>query len=635
MTVQGGYAGSILYVDLDSAQINKEPLRSELVKDFLGGAGINAQLAYDSIKPVVNPLDPGNALIFGVGPLVGTLIPGAGKSCCLAKSPISKKIGASVTGSLGALKFAGYDHLVITGKADRPVYLTIQNDDVRLVDARHVWGKDTFNATDDLWKDLGNEFTVLTIGPAGENLTANASIVADKYSCFSRGGLGSVMGSKNLKAVAIHGSKDIRVVQPDRFTEALDSLNSEFFSQRLLKEWRVYGTLVSLQPMAKAGLYPFKNYQEAVEAGEMIRSFDVERFLQVKAGDVACMSCPIGCKHRIHVKEGKYAGLQFTVGCANAAMQTWGSYCGCMGSWDVVFKGAELCNRFGMDFYDTSALVSWAIEIYKKGLIDNKETNGLELDWGKADAIQELMEQIAYRRDFGDTLARGLIEAPRIVGRGSEEYAVHVKGMAPPFDARARISSESFSQFVCSRGGHSIGVTTTMMPRKPGQMRRFAARTGLPPEDAVERVLTGPEEFHAGRISRWFEDNLVVLDALGICQFPPFQQVNLAAYAELYSALTGIEINAAGLLQAAEKVSYIRRAFNIREKACSPEEDVAPRRFVNETLKFGEEQRAPLDKKNISELVTGYYDERGWNPDGSIKENRIKTLGLNKYLGDA
>jgi len=631
----GGYAGNVLYVDLGTGRTRREPLREELVKDFIGGAGINAQLAYEAIRPARSPLDPGNALVFGVGPLVGTLVPGAGKSCSLAKSPASGKIGASITGSLASLKFAGYDHLVITGKAEDPVYLEIHNDEVRIKDGAHLWGKDTFGTTDDLWGKLGNEYTVLSIGPAGENLNANASIVADKYSCFSRGGLGSVMGSKNLKAIAVYGSQDIRVAHPNRFMKALNTLNETFFSQRLLKEWRIYGTLVSLQPMAKTGLYPSKNYQEAVKAEEMIRSFDLERFLEVKAGDVACISCPIGCKHRIHVKEGKHAGLQFSVGCANAAMQTWGSYCGCMGFWDVVFKGAELCNRLGMDFYDTSALVSWAIEIYQKGVIDSKDTHGIELDWGKADEIQTLIQQMAFRQGFGDILANGLIEAPKTVGRGSEKYAVQIKGMAPPFDARARISSESFSQFICSRGGHSVGVTVTMMPRRPGQMRRFAERTGLPPEDAVERVLTGPEEFHPGRISRWFEDNLAVLDALGICQFPPFQQVNLSSYAELYSALTGLETDDQGLLKAAEKVSNMRKAFSAREGLSSAREDVPPRRFVSEALKFGEERRGPLDEKYIRELVGDYYDERGWNPDGSVKDDRIEMLGLDKYLGGA
>lgn len=627
-----GYAGDVLYIDLDTGSIAKKPLGQDLMRKFLGGAGINAQLFYESVKAHSDPLSPGNALVFGAGPFVGTLILGAGKCCATAKSPVSGYIANSVTGSLGNLKFAGYDHLVITGKADKPVYLKIYNDEVKILDGNHIWGKDVWDATDELWKELGGEYTIVTIGPAGENLVMDANIIVDKYAGFSRCGLGAVMGSKNLKAIAVYGTQDIGVADVDRFSDLLERYNKDFFSQRLLNEWRVYGTLISLKPMAQTGLYPFKNYQEAVDPDEMIKSFDLESFLEIKGGDVACMACPIGCKHFIQVKKGKYAGLTLSVGCANAAMQTWGCYCGSLGDWEGVFKGAELCNRLGLDYYNTSSLISWAIESYRRGIIDKKDTEGIELDWGKAEAIQELIQEIAYRRGFGEILACGLKEAPKRVGKGSESYAVHIKGLSTPFDLRARISSESFSQVINVRGGHSSAVTVTMMPRSPGQMKRFAERTGLPPKDVLDRVLTGPEEFNPGRISKWFEDNVTVFDSLGICQFPPFQRVNLSFWAEIYSALTGIEMDAPSLLTAGERACNMRKAFSLREGA-TREEDFPPKRFMTEALKFGKEERGPLKEEYVNELIDDYYHERGWNMDGTISEEKIKELELNQYFG--
>ncbi|MBW1836032.1 MAG: hypothetical protein JRI99_03565 [Deltaproteobacteria bacterium] len=633
MNKLGGYAGNILYVDLGTGHVAKKPMEMDLMKNLLGGSGINAKLTYETVKPFTDPLSPGNSLVFGAGPFVGTLILGAGKTCASTKMPTSGQIDTSTTGSFGKIKFAGYDHLVITGRSDKPVYLKINNDEVGIIDAAHLWGKDVWDTTDDLWNNLGKEYSVMTIGPAGENLVIDASIIGDKYAGFSRGGLGAVMGSKNLKAIAITGTKDIHVAQADQFEKLLSNLRSEFFSQRLLKEWRQLGSLISLKPMARSGLYAYKNYQEAADPEEMISAFDINHFLEIKSGDVACMACPIGCKHFLKLKEGKHAGLALSIGCANAAMQTWGSYCGTLGEWEEIFKSAELCNRLGVDWYNTSSLVAWSIELYQRGIIDKQVTEGLELDWGNTVAIQQLIRKIAYRQGFGDTLAHGLSAAPGIVGKDSQDYVVHIDGLAPPFDPRSRISTESFSQFINVRGGHSSAVTVTMMPRAPGQMKRFAQRTGLPPADAVDRVLTGPEEFNPGRISKWFEDNVSVLDSFGLCQFPPFQRVNLSFWAEMYTALTGIEITVGELLKAGERACNLRNAFNLREGA-SRETKFMPKRFTSERQKFGAEWREPLQEEYLNQLIDEYHDERGWNLDGTIREEKIKELGLDEYMGD-
>ena len=230
----GGYAGRILYVDLSTGSISKEPLGEDLMKNFLGGSGIDAYLTYHAVEPLVDTLAPGNALVFGAGPFVGTLVIGAGKTCASTKMPTSGQIDTSTTGSFGRLKFAGYDHLVITGKAQSPVCLKINDDDVEILNADHLWGKDIWDTTDTLWNDLGKAFNVLAIGPAGENLVVDASLIGDKFAGFSRGGLGAVMGSKNLKAIAVNGTQSISVAKLERFEELLKQLYKDFFGQRLL-----------------------------------------------------------------------------------------------------------------------------------------------------------------------------------------------------------------------------------------------------------------------------------------------------------------------------------------------------------------------------------------------------------------
>lgn len=626
MEKPGGFAGSVLHVDLSQGSITKEPLSQELMSNFLGGAGINTKLAYDLIKPAEDPLSPGNVLLIGAGPFVGTIIPGAGRCSATAKSPASGLFGSNISGYFGTLKFAGYDHLVIKGKADRPVYLKIRDDEVEIQDASHIWGKDTWEATDAIWKELGQEYEVLAIGPAGENLVRSANIVGGKYSAFARTGLGAVMGSKNLKAIAVYGTGSIEVADVEAFTQLLDRLYKEFTAQPGLDGWRTYGTLISLEAMAKAGLYPRKNFQEIGEADRCIEAFNLDDFAKLKVGDVACMSCPIGCKHFVELTEGKYAGLRLTVSCANAPTQSWGGPCGIEG-WEEIFRCVELCNRLGLDYYDTAGLVAWAIELYQRGIIESKDTQGLELDWGKADVIQELIEKIAHKDGFGDILAQGLVEAPKRVGKSSSYYLAQVKGIGLVFDPRVRHSVEVVSQSFNVRGAHDSALSVTMLPRTRDKMVKFAERIGFPPADAWDRVLAGAEGFNAARLSKWYEDNVTVLDSLGMCQFAPFQRPNIALWAGLYSSLTGIQKDATELLKTGERAWNVRRAFNLREGA-TRKDDTFPERTIREPVKAGDKEYSPFTDAHLTKLIDDYYDERGWNADGTISQEKLDQLGL-------
>lgn len=617
----GGYAGNILVVDLSTGTISKVPLSEELVQKFLGGAGINARLAYDRIKPRAEPFSPENALIFGVGPLVGTLAPGACKSNITSKSPSSGYLATSGSGHLGMLKYAGYDHLVVTGKADSPVYLKI-GDDVEIRDASGVWGKDTWEATDAIWRDVGRHFAVLSIGPAGENLVRDASVIANKYSAFARTGVGAVMGSKNLKAIAAYGSHGITVADSKRFMNLANDISRQIASLPFVPNLRKYGTLVSLGPMAKTGSVLYKNFRQAA-AEEFLQTFDLKKFEQgIDHGTRSCLLCPVGCKHYIHWKEGEYAGLSLSLSCA--AVATFSAVnCGVMG-WPQVLRFAQMCNRLGMDEMSISGLIAMAVELYERGIINQSDTGGLVLDWDTK-TVHRLVHDIAYRQGFGDILANGLIGASQQIGRGAEDYAIHFKGLSPGGDPR-NLSTPIFS-LLTNATGHSSHINTTLYGITRERLVKYSRRLGMTEED-MERILVGPGGYNMARLTKWAEDYSFVLECLGMCQMDWFQRFDISVWADLYSAATGLDVNAVGLLKAAGRGRDVRKAFNTREGA-TRKDDFMPKRFLTEGLRIGEGMRPPLDEGYVNGLITEYYEERGWDPkEGTIRPERMVELGV-------
>lgn len=349
MTKMGGYAGTILSVDLSNHAIEKMQLDTDLARDFIGGHGINAKLLYDLVKPGIDPLSPENVLIFGAGPLVGTMAPTASRATAMAKSPLSGLIGISNAGHFGAmLKFAGYDHLIIKGKADRPVYLKIDGADVRILDAAHLWGKDVSETTDKLWGEIGDEHWVSCIGQGGENLVKFAGILCNKHSAFGRTGLGAVMGSKNLKAVTTFGRKAITVSNKGKFIKLVN--------QSLRDTFRQYGTRIKatreLGTYAESLKHGFLNFLEPPQ--RHIEAFDFQKCRDAfRTKNFACSACPIGCKAWLQHKDGMEFGASCTAG-------TIGMPFGIellMETWADIAKAADLGQRYGLDSIDLSVMM--------------------------------------------------------------------------------------------------------------------------------------------------------------------------------------------------------------------------------------------------------------------------------------
>ncbi|MBW2040362.1 MAG: aldehyde ferredoxin oxidoreductase family protein [Deltaproteobacteria bacterium] len=605
--MKGGYTGEILKIDLSERKAHVEELQERIAVEYIGGGGINARLALDLIKPGEDPFSPGNVLLIGAGPFVGTLIPGSSKCNITSKSPHKKFIGTSGSGHLGFIKFAGFDNIAIFGKSEKPTYLKIFNDRVEFKDASHIWGKDIYEATDIIRQEVGNDYAIACIGPAGENLVKDSLVLANKYSAFARSGMGAIMGSKHIKAIAIYGNRGIKVAQPKRFKEALRKVYNEVVKHPNFKEWRTYGTLISHEAFARNALYPSMNFRESPDHNKIIPIFDIERFKGLKLRDVACLGCPVGCKHLLEVGD-----KIFSLSCALSSIQAFGGACHIKG-WEEILQCSELANRLGLDVFSTVNLITMATELFERGIIKESETDGLKLEWGNPQLVREIMRKIAYREGFGNILAEGLIEAPKIIGKGAEYYAMHVKGLGLTFDLRPRFSADNFSQIVNPRGAHPSSVSVTLVPRSPDSIKRFCQKIKVP-ENRFEEVLKGPDGFNPARLTKWSEDYTFALDALGVCRFPIYQRIDLSLWTELYSSITGMETSPEEILQAAERALNAQREFNLREGA-APEDDIPPRRFFEKPLKFGEKTFDPLNERHMMNLLGEYYQERGWSID--------------------
>lgn len=621
-----GYAGNIVYVNLTEQTIKKEPLDKELAKTFIGGMGINSKLAYELVKPGTEPFSPENVLIFGAGPLVGTLAPGSSRTDATSKSPLTGFLGMANAGiSVGAmLKYAGYDHLVITGRAEKPIYLKVFDDNIEILDASHLWGKDLWETTDAIWSELGDCW-VSCIGPGGENLVRYASIMNNKRAGHSRAGLGAVMGSKNLKAIAARGTKGIEVADGKKFMELVNELLERIMKSPLVEMWRNLGFTMAFEGYSAMGYFLAKNFSQGCLETPQVFSQKEYRERIVKRS-YACLGCPIGCKNLVEIEDGKYAGLTFRV--SSLGSQVGYHLVPGVENWDEVVKCVELENRYGLDSTSLCGTIAFAIELYERGIITREDTGGLELKWG-AETVKTLIEKIACREGIGDLLAEGVVRASKRFGKGSEKYAFHIKGLETPLGVRGRLSTENFGQITNPRGGHlERSPSITFAPRKAEAFKRYCPAIGVP-EEAVARVCEGPENFNVARLTKWVEDYNTVQFCLGMCHRTPLvQHLDLDILVELYSAATGIETSRVELQKAGERVWNIQKAFNVREGA-SRRDDMPPKRSLSEPILIGGKEYGPIKEEEMNTLLDQYYEEREWDIEKGVPtKQKLADLGL-------
>jgi aldehyde:ferredoxin oxidoreductase len=638
------YAGRILHVDLTARKTKVEPLDPALGRDYLGGWGINARLAYDLIPPGVDPLSPDNPLIFGAGFLGGTPCPGGGaKSFVTTRCPSSGVVGTGVSGGWfsSMLKWAGYDHLVVHGRADRPSYLYILDDQVQVCDASHLWGLDLVQTTDALREECGGRAVIAAIGPAGERQAKIAILIENKSGTLGRT-VGGVLGAKNLKAIVVEGRRALRVARKRPFMRVVNRLAKEALQDPLRENWVKHSLYFILPVWAKAGHLIYHNWSETYPEEQAVARFGPQEYEKLKLSTIACASC-LGADKSIVRVEGADGSRAAWMACPLVASLAYGLRSD-LESLNQAFDCHDTATRYGLDSNTTTALIDWAIELYQRGVLTKEDTGGLELRPGYQ-TTRALLDLISRREGFGAVLAEGWQAAIRHIGRGSEEYAVQIKGSDPDFDPRVTFGVETLGSVVNPRGAHDmpVGGITIALGRKPEFFAKMAARMGFP-QEAMERVALEPGGTNLGRYLAHYENWCTLLNCFGICfRMQVSRLYDLHTCAELYSAATGQDTPGEQLLQAAARSYHLYRAANVRQ-GFTRADDRLPRRWLSQPLRRqgGEAfhlsdyyRTKPLNETDVKEILDGYYQERGWTLDKGVPgRETLEGLGLSWVAED-
>ena len=613
----GGYNGKYLRIDLTSEKIDTLDIPSDWIENYLGGSGFGTKILWDEVLPESDPLSPENRLIFATGPLTGTSWPSSGRLEVISKSPLTGIYGDSNCGGFFApeLKSAGYDLVVIQGKSKKPVYLSIQDEKVELKDASAHWGKSTSETSKAIKHEIGDEkVRVASIGVAGENLVRFACIMSEDRAA-ARSGLGAVMGYKNLKAVAVRGTKKTKLKNPAKYSIESTNASRKIKNNKFTKGLRKNGTPLLMDMMDKIGRLPSYNFKQGSFKGiKKINGEALKKEYSVK-NIKSCFNCPIGCSKLEKVSEGEYKGT-ITKNLEYETICSLGSKCG-NDNLASIIKANEICNDLGIDTTSAGGVISWAMECYENRIFD-KETIGFDLKWGDHHSILSLLEKIAKREGFGNLLAEGVKRASEKIGLGSEKYAMHVKGMEiPAQDGRAQ-QSMGLAQVTSNRGADHLKGFPTI--DETGYIKESVERYGI---DKLPEIVDGKETKYKPFVVKDGEDFCAVIDSLGVCkfgtQFPPALYWKDLAKAVKYA--TGMDFDENRLKKTGERIYNLQRLYNIRE-GISKKDDTLPARFLKEPSHITHKT------VQLSHMLNKYYELRGWDKNGIPTKNKLKELRL-------
>lgn len=627
------YAGKILRVNLSNGNISTEPTR-KYAQEWLGSSGFAIKILYDELRSWVTPYDPANLLIVGAGALVGTTAIGANKINVSTLGPMTGGWASSLSDSYlgGHLKRAGYDSVVIKGKAHRPVYLWIDDETVELRDASHLWSKTTWETLDIIRETHGDpRLHTLSIGPAGENLVRAACIIQDKGRACGRGGSGAVMGAKNLKAVVARGSGAIRVADGQRFMESIARSRGIYKSLPTAENFHKYGTLGLMKSKQEVCGIPYKNFQDTHLPEEMAEAVDpkhiIEKYQVAKQSYPGCAFG--GCSRIMHVTEGPYAGLITE----SNQWEVVGTLQGRLAMKEPTFmlKANALCNQYGLDVDGAGGPIGWAMECYEKGILDEKDTDGLKLEWGDAAVALELIRKISLREGFGDILAEGCARAADIIGRGSEYYAIHIKGMDLYEPLRGAMGWSLGATTSTRGGGHTTGgpVIETQGALDVEKAREVYGidnpHKPLEYENKAKMVLYGEALQRTN-------------NCLGVCHWnTAYLDPNLPGLPEMaqwYSAATGWETSVEDLKRITMRQVNLEKALNLRFTNFDRQDDMPTARDLNEPIKTGKLAGWRIDVKKFNQMLDDYYDLHGWDRETSFpKKETLRHLDL-AYVAD-
>lgn len=604
-----GYIGKVAKVDLTSGSCKAEPLNTHWARLFIGGKGLGARYLYELLPPSVDALSPRNVIIFMTGPLTGTIASTMSRMALITKSPATNTFLDSYAGGYfpAELKYAGFDSLIVTGRADKPSYIYINDGRIDIRDASHIWGLNTHETVDALTTELGEKFArVGTIGPAGERLVKFACVAFEKRHYAGRGGAGAVMGSKNLKAVVAKGSlgpKALPINGNREFANLVRELIRDEIRNNPGEEWALkYGTPFVVALSNEVGILPTRNFRSGVFENVSGINMDALKDRILDKHYSSCFSCSIGCRNDSSVKDGEYAGVHGE-GPEYETIALGGSNCG-IGRIEAVLKFSDTVSKLGMDTISTGNVIAFAMELFERGILSSDELGGLDLGFGNEGALLKLAELIAYRRGVGDILAEGVQKAADRIGRGSERYALHVKGLEyPGYDPRGSVGMAL--GYATSDRGACHGRAWTVAYEAFGKLDPFTTdgKAQLVMDDQVQKAV------------RW---------SLTACEFYP---VNYSTMIKLLAAATGYSYTEEELSKIGRRIWNLTRLFNVRE-GFTRKDDTMPARIAEDPLPAGRTEGKVVKYEDFYMMLNQYYALQGWDEEGRPKKETLMELGL-------
>ncbi len=602
-----GYMGNLMRVNLEKHRAKSEPLKKDLIENFIGGRGVGIKLLWDELQPGIDPLSPENKLIFTVGPLAGTKVQSSSRWMAQFKSPLTHTYFRSVGGGYfgSELKFAGYDGIIVEGRSEEPVYLWINGEEVEFRPAKRLWGMTTDSARRFIIKETNSKARMVMIGPAGERLVKIAAIVTDDARTASRGGGGAVMGSKNLKAIVVKGDRKPDIYDWDSFNRAFKKQIQLYKENPGIEGFRRLGTNGAVYPFYLIGHFPTYNFRQTeLEGVERFKPDILERYVVEHQG---CFGCMIRCGKTFKIDKGVYAGLAWDF----PEYETHWAYGGNIGNTSIesITYANMLSDSYGIDTISAGSAIAFLIEIYEKGILTREEVDGLEPRWGDPVILVELIRKIALRIGIGDILAEGVKRASEIIGRGSEKYAMHIKGLElPAYDPR-------------SSKGQGLNLATSPIGASHCTgWNKFEIR-GIP-----EKVDPFTVEKKA-ELTKFVQDETAFMETAIFCSFPVVRDmVTVELYSELLYTSTGIErFNSPEYLWiVGERIFNLERLFNLRE-GIDGKYDGVPERISKEPVPR-EPSRGQIFEDEI--MLKDYYGVRGWDENGIPLPEKLRELDL-------
>ena len=611
----GGYAGKILRVNLTKKTIVTEDLPEKLIRDYIGGAGFGIKFLLDETDPNAEALGPDNKLIFAVGPFTGVDVPCASRVMITAKSPLTGAVGMTTSGGYfpAEMKFAGFDIIIIEGKSEEPAFIWINEGKASIISAKEIWGTSTPDCQQMIKDKLKDQnIRIACIGQAGENLSLMASIINEKHAA-GRKGLGAVMGSKNLKAIALRGTKPVHIADNDSFKKARMTMLEEMkASPVMFTAFPKFGTSMSVDSKSALGIFPLKNYAETGEH-DLTPDIGLKTSLSRNISRETCYKCPVGCAQVKLAKKQPFTGM---VGMPE--YETYYSFGGTtmVDNIDAVIAADRICDDLGMDTISVGVAIGFAMELMEKGILTKADTDGIDLSFGNAEAMVEVVRKIGFREGIGDLLADGVKAAAQKIGGGAEKYAMHVKGLElPAYDVRG--AKAHALNFATSYTGadHNRGFAVQELVSIP---------IPFPVEDRFSTV-------RKAELTKWNQDvRAACCDSAPMCCFvldAAVAGICLENTANLLTSITGLDFSPEEVYTVGERCTNAARLFNLRAGFKQADDDL-PVRLKTEAIKAGASKGAIVPREELEGMLDEYYQLRGWTKEGIPTQEKLHELGL-------